>query len=567
MSDADGFRESALDAMIDAALSIMGTCPASLLIGIPVSKDFLSQQARRPQIRGIFLRTQTSGAYIDTASNETANFAPSAIIIQRTPLLGVRQLLVLARSGVRRIVQLEHRRVPKCRSIAGRLIAELAASVLSRLSRLLRRSPASILFERMQLRAMRRLRLDQIPIQTARFGTGPVIHATGGLGSGGSERQLTLTVSGLHSTMDRQVRVVCQHRLEGALAFFSEPLRRAGIPIEDDVLADFSPVVTNTQLIETLNRSFPRESEFADTICAFARMIARDNPSVVHCWLDPINVAAGIAAALCGVPRIVLGCRSVAPIHFDLYERNMWAGYRALLQLPHVTMLNNSNAGAASYSAWLGIARDRIQVIPNAVDASFDATADPTAQAGFRTRFDLGHGPVIGMLGRMSEEKRPLFWLDIARLVLQSRPDVKFLWAGDGPMRQAMIARAKQYAMSERLILPGTMNDAAIPLSTMTALLLSSRMEGLPNVLLEAQSLGVPVVTASVGGAPETIDEGVTGRAVAGSSPQDFADALLSFVNDPAALARAKSAGPQFIKKRFSVERAIEQTRSIYRLP
>jgi glycosyltransferase involved in cell wall biosynthesis len=98
----------------------------------------------------------------------------------------------------------------------------------------------------------------------------------------------------------------------------------------------------------------------------------------------------------------------------------------------------------------------------------------------------------------------------------------------------------------------------------MTVFLLTSRVEGLPNVSIEAQHFGVPAVVAAVGGAAETINEGVTGVSVAGDDAQAFAEAVLQFLDSPEALARSKSRGPSFVQERFSVERMIAATMSVY---
>jgi glycosyltransferase involved in cell wall biosynthesis len=95
--------------------------------------------------------------------------------------------------------------------------------------------------------------------------------------------------------------------------------------------------------------------------------------------------------------------------------------------------------------------------------------------------------------------------------------------------------------------------------------LLTSRQEGLPNVLIEAQAFGVPVVSAAVGGALETFQEGITGMGVRSSRADDYAAAITHFLDDASARDRAKQYGPMLVKERFSVDDAVEKMLALYR--
>ena len=73
----------------------------------------------------------------------------------------------------------------------------------------------------------------------------------------------------------------------------------------------------------------------------------------------PRRLSGARVAVLCGVGKVVIGCRSVSPRHFSLYQTYMRPLYRLLAASPQVTLLANSAAGAADYAAWLnGFARE-----------------------------------------------------------------------------------------------------------------------------------------------------------------------------------------------------------------
>ena len=84
--------------------------------------------------------------------------------------------------------------------------------------------------------------------------------------------------------------------------------------------------------------------------------------------MDYCNTLAGTAAALVGVPAIVLSCRSLAPDHFHIFQPYMRPAYRALLKRRQAMILNNSYAGAVDYARWLSLPADGVQVIHNGFD-------------------------------------------------------------------------------------------------------------------------------------------------------------------------------------------------------
>jgi glycosyltransferase involved in cell wall biosynthesis len=127
-----------------------------------------------------------------------------------------------------------------------------------------------------------------------------------------------------------------------------------------------------------------------------------------------------------------------------------------------------------------------------------------------------------------------------------------------------MLRRARQLGLQERLILAGVTNEVLSGMSIMDLLVLTSRGEGLPNVLLEAQWVGTPVVTTDAGGAKEAIDPGVTGWCVASDRPMDLARQIIALYQDPGVLAGARWHGPDFVRKQFSVARMISQTMKTY---
>jgi glycosyltransferase involved in cell wall biosynthesis len=298
----------------------------------------------------------------------------------------------------------------------------------------------------------------------------------------------------------------------------------------------------------------------------YAQEFLATRPRVVHAWLDYTNVKAGLAAALIGVPRIVLSTRSVAPNNFALFQPYMREGYRLLAAHPTVCLLNNSKAGARDYERWLGLPRGTFRVVRNGFDFTGLEVGEKTEGAReFRMRLGIPlEAPLVGSVLRFSEEKRPLLWVEVAAHVAKRRPDVRFLMVGDGPLREKVRQRATACGLGDRIVMPGNEKDAAIAIAAMDVFLLTSRLEGFPNVLIEAQALGVPVITTDGGGAVETLIQGRTGYAILPHSTDLLVDAVLQVLGNPAWGEVARQTAQRFVRERFSMSEMVDRTLDAY---
>jgi glycosyltransferase involved in cell wall biosynthesis len=228
--------------------------------------------------------------------------------------------------------------------------------------------------------------------------------------------------------------------------------------------------------------------------------------------------------------------------------------------------LNNSEAGAADYQRWLGIGPINFRVVRNAFDTDLlpSAEAIDDCRKDYRSRLGIpDDGLVVGVVMRISDEKQPLLWLEIAARVRAALGNVHFLVVGDGPMRQTMEARALDI-LRGRVHFLGHQKQVMAAMAAMDLFLLTSRVEGLPNVLIEAQAIGVPVVTLDVGGAREAISAPLTGRLVGSSAPDLVADAVVASLQDQRWREMAARIGPLFVRERFGSERMILETMDAY---
>ena len=393
-----------------------------------------------------------------------------------------------------------------------------------------------------------------------------IVMVCGTLGSGGAERQLVNTALGLKGRGVKSIAILCQNLADGTNTFFAAQLREAGIDVVELGRTTWS---SGASLAERLAwRASGIGQHGIGDVLAMARFFRERRPAVVHAWLDEVNVKAGLAAIAAGVPRIVLGGRSVAPWQFPIYRPYLRYGYQLLLAERAVTLLNNSEAGAADYLHWLARTDVPIRVLRNGLAA--DALLPPDTALATNWRQEIGLQPnarTVGGIMRFTEEKEPLLWVRTAAYVLATCPDVEFVLAGDGPLRHAAMRLAERLGLGDRVCFPGLLKQPELAIANMDVLLLTSRCEGLPNVVIEAQAMGVPAVVTNRGCSSEAVEEGLTGWSVEKLQPQALAERVVAVLEDDAWRIAARLRAPHFVREQFGLRRMLDETLDCYGFP
>jgi len=399
------------------------------------------------------------------------------------------------------------------------------------------------------------------------FGKLRALHCIGGLIPGGAERQLCNFVVGA-SRRGLELRVLTLRESVDDDAHYADLLHRAGIRAFV-AGADF-----NADFVRKL-RARPGTLELLNQLPVFflpytvdiLGELLIDPPDIVHAWLDHNNIWAGVAALLAGIPHIVLSTRNVNPNHFSYLAHPLFKPwYRLLASFPHVRFINNSHPGAEDYATWLDLGIDHIKVVHNGVD--FDTVVHPTPDAVrlFRSEIRLPpDAPLVAGVFRLSEEKQPMVFFEVVRRAMSRVRNLHAVVAGVGPCEGELREAVARHGLSDRFRLLGRRKDVEIVMAAATAVLLASRQEGTPNVLLEAQWLGCPVVATKAGGAADAVSHDRTGLLLDVGDVDGLTEALLSLLLDQSRRTRLSEAAPAFIAERFGLDRMVEETLTVYR--
>lgn len=390
-----------------------------------------------------------------------------------------------------------------------------------------------------------------------------VLLAVGGLYSGGAERQILNTIEGLRARGLDDVHLLVEHLEDGAAnAFYSDKAAKIAASLVRP--ADRPPATHPWALANPAFRDVLSDGMIG-RILNNAETIRRLSPEVVQTSLDWTNLTVGIAAVLAGVPHVLLSGRNLGPQHFEFFQWFMYPCFQALAAHPSVRLLNNSEAGKADYAKWLKLPADKIRVLRNGLHTEDFPPIEPNERRQARAELGLDQDqPVVAGVFRLSEEKRPLLWIETAAAILRKSRGAAFLVCGDGKMREAAEARSRALGLEGAIRFLGVRRDIRRVLCAADVVLQTSLQEGTPNALIEAQAMGIPVVTTPAFGAAEAVDDGVTGRIVLKETPAEIAGAALFFLSSADAQAEARRTGPEFAAARFGFQRMIDDTFGAY---
>lgn len=361
------------------------------------------------------------------------------------------------------------------------------------------------------------------------------------LGVGGTQKQLVTFLQHLDRTR-LSVELVM---LDLPDKFFEPDVRALGIPIT------------------YLNRH--REFWMAGVVWRLMRHLRARPCDVLHGWLHYAAALGSIAGRLAGVPVVIGSLRSERPGRFPWFYSRWQRGLDALSAPLHTVLIANSKAVREESRKWAFIPERKLLTVYNGISADESGLLNQTELDKLKSELTLPAGaPLVGIVGRLSQEKDHATFLESARLINRARPETHFVIAGSGPLRDWIESESLRLGLADKVHLLGDRKDAFHLIQLMDVLVLTSRSEGFPNVLLEAAVAGTPVVTTAAGGAPEVVLDGETGFVVSCGDAEAVADRVLELLGDADLRQRLAGAARDRIRTCFSAERAASALQALY---
>ncbi|GAA4404798.1 TIGR03088 family PEP-CTERM/XrtA system glycosyltransferase [Quisquiliibacterium transsilvanicum] len=229
-----------------------------------------------------------------------------------------------------------------------------------------------------------------------------------------------------------------------------------------------------------------------------------------------------------------------------------------------------SSPTASYLTERVGVPAVRVTNICNGVDtARFTPPQDRTAvRARLAPQALPAEAFVVGAVGRLSGVKNLPMLVEAFAKVAGRNEDfarqARLVLVGDGPERQALAGRIAGLQLAQHTLLAGAQDNVPEWLQALDLLCLPSLAEGISNAILEAMASGLPVLATAVGGNPELVEDGRTGRLVPSQDTAALADRIEAYFTDRATLAAHGAAARRLAVTKFSLDTMVNAYHRVY---
>jgi sugar transferase (PEP-CTERM/EpsH1 system associated) len=342
----------------------------------------------------------------------------------------------------------------------------------------------------------------------------------------------------------------------------AEAYRHAIVALTE--VTDFrSRIVRDDVLFFALNKSPGHGFRLYPKLVRLFRELA---PAIVH-TRNLAALEATLPAWFAGVPVRLHGehGRDVG----DLDGSNRKYQRMRRLYRPFVSQYVALSADLEQYLCRdIGVDPGRVARICNGVDTSRFAPASGARPGIEGCPFTDPDRWLVGTVGRLQAVKDQVTlaraFVRAVQSDLTAARRMRLVMVGDGPLRVEVVRVLDAAGLRQLAWLPGERADVADIMCGLDCFVLPSLAEGISNTILEAMATGLPVVATRVGGNPELVEDGVTGRLVPAADGDAMASAMLGYFNDPAMARRHALAARQSVLERFSLDHMVRGYLSLY---
>ena len=202
----------------------------------------------------------------------------------------------------------------------------------------------------------------------------------------------------------------------------------------------------------------------------------------------------------------------------------------------------------------IGVRPERLTLIENAIDTQMFQRCDVPSDGLVR----------IGAVGRLEEEKGFAPLIETGAEIYKTHPEIRLTIYGEGSLKGELESLAKRLGVDNIVSLPGFERDLIKLYSSLDIFVLNSIREGLPNVCLEAMSMGAAMTATAVAGVPKLVTDGVDGLIIPMEDKAALQSALTKLIESPELRRTLAVNARKTVEERFSFDKRMEKMRALY---
>ncbi len=324
---------------------------------------------------------------------------------------------------------------------------------------------------------------------------------------------------------------------------------------ENSLLKDYLSTLTHCQIIEV--PYIGDKSWSLKGILALHKVLKKLQPEVVH---THASLSGRVAAKVIKNTWCLNSRHCIEPIDRRPVVRRLKNVVNSFLSDRIVAVSH----GVYDNLVASGVSKNKLILVPNGVDPLVTYSQEHRDQ--IKADYGITGKKVLGYVGRLESVKGPEYLLDIMTYIkLAGRDDVVLLAAGNGSMKAQLETEAKAKGIGEQIQWLGFLEETEALYNIMDVCLNTSRSEAISLTLLEAMSIGVPVVAFDVDGLDQVIIDGDNGYLIPPYDTDAYSEQLLHIVDSQKLKTKLGTKGASFVRDRYSMTQMIEILKTTYK--
>ncbi len=281
-------------------------------------------------------------------------------------------------------------------------------------------------------------------------------------------------------------------------------------------------------------------------------LIRAEAIDIIHAHLPNANSLAGILGKLTDTPTL-------ATIH------SRYLGMRDIevhkLMQTHIHVVAKT---AYFHALSLGVLPSKLRFIANGVDTEIFR---PGAKSDYlHSIVDIApETPLIGHIGRLSPEKGPEVFIQVAGKVHKKQANCHFVLVGEGPMREKLENEINILGLGNWIHFAGLQSDMSRVYSSLDLAVSTSYSEGMPLAIIEAMASGIPVVATNVGGVSDIVEVGCTGLLHSVGDLDGLANSIATLMSDESMRKAMGKSARKRVEEKFELKDSVSQTSELLR--
>ena len=283
--------------------------------------------------------------------------------------------------------------------------------------------------------------------------------------------------------------------------------------------------------LENMERNIDPIKDLTSIIKIFIK-IKKINPDLIYCHSSKAGVIGRIPAIILKIPVIynshgwAFNMKNISSRKIELFKI-----IEKILAKKTDKIIAISEDEYFSAIDNLICTENKIKLIKNGIDINNSSVTESKLEIMKKYNLPLD-SLIIGMVARISDQKDPNTFINIAKNIINKYENAYFMYVGDGDMRDIIEQRIIDEGLDKKVFITGWVNKPINYINIFDIALLTSKWEGFGLAILEYMIMGKPVIASSVGGIKNIIKNNETGILVNSGDHDGFSDSIIKIIND-----------------------------------